>query len=201
MSTNRQINNELKREYAPTYSSAKPRAINLAHFSSSCASSLSINTCSIVLVISPLQLPTKMNPSASADNDAISILWLSSATSGRSKLLRSSRCDPTYAKPSPTIALTLQLTVLDSTCSPRSANAASASVRTPQLRIPVARNAPAYSEDKGWDEYTGGFHIGANLPLCCRQYCMYTGPHDSSRRRCPTTNSNQVTQQHLASLK
>ena len=109
-----------------------------------------MSVCRMVLATSPFPLPTKMNPSASDANDAISIDTPSSATNGRSNAMTSSRCAPAYARPSPMIADVFSGTDLFSTCSDRRAMAASASVRIPQLRIPVASSAPAlmYSSDE-----------------------------------------------------
>ena len=127
----------------PRKTSARPSAMYLAHFSSSCFSSRSMKVCRTVLAISPFPLPTKIKPSARVASEAISIETESSPARGKRRASKSSRCEPAYANPRPTIALVFSGTDLFSTYSPRRERAASASVRTPVLRIPVARSAPA----------------------------------------------------------
>lgn len=84
---------------APRYRSANPKIMKRVHFSLRAVSSRSIKVCKMVIATSPLQLPTNMNPTASAAIEETSMLNVSSATRGRSISPKLWRYAPAYARP------------------------------------------------------------------------------------------------------
>ena len=133
--------------WRPKNSSARPRDMNRVHLSFSC---FCLSSSKSVVMIASLTRsfddPTKIRPS---DRAAIAESCMSSkvsSTIGNSISSNSSLFVPAHERPKPMIEATRICTFLAPIFSSvlSSANAGSESIRTPELSMPIASNAPAF---------------------------------------------------------